>query len=299
MLHDLFASTTTPLEIVGYAKRVAPVLLLVLFWCWETWRPFFGQKEGRLKHAGRNLAVAVINTVVLALLFGYALVVVTGWTQQNNLGLLNNLGLGWPILLVLGLVLLDCWMYFWHLANHVIPLLWRFHRMHHSDRHMDVTTATRFHLGEHVIATVLKLGLIPLLGLAVWHLLFYDTLVIAVTQFHHADISLGRWDRWLRLLIVTPDMHKVHHSDWHPETNSNYSTVLSVWDRLFGSFRKRDDPGTIVFGLKEYTDPDWHGVGGMLKTPFVTPTPSPGQPLAEQPPAGQPWPSRESDLSHV
>ena len=270
MLHNLFASTTMPLEYVGYAKRVAPVLLLALFWCWETWRPFFGQKEGRLKHAGQNLAVAVINTVVLGMLFGYVMVFVTGWTQENQLGLLNNLGLGWPIRFVLGLVLLDGWMYFWHRANHVIPFLWRFHRMHHSDRHMDVTTATRFHLGEHVTSTVLKLGLIPLLGLEVWHLLVYDTLVIAVTQFHHANISLGRWDRWLRLVIVTPEMHKVHHSNWHPETNSNYSTVLSIWDRLFGSFRKRDDPSTIVFGLKEFTNPGWQSVVGMLKTPFVS-----------------------------
>lgn len=96
MLNNLFALTTTPLKYVGYVKRVAPVLLLTLFWCWETWRPFFGQKEGRLKHAGQNLAVAVINSVVIGLLFGYVMVVVTGWTQENQLGLLNNLGLGWP-----------------------------------------------------------------------------------------------------------------------------------------------------------------------------------------------------------
>lgn len=210
----------------------------------------------------------------MGLAFGSVIVVVTGWTQGNQLGLLNNLGFGWQIRFVLGLISLDCWMYFWHRANHVIPFLWRFHRMHHSDRHMDVTTATRFHPGEHIISTVLKLGLIPLLGLEVWHLLIYDTLVIAVSQFHHADISLGRWDRWVRLAIVTPDMHKVHHSDWHQETNSNYSTVLSVWDRLFGSFHKRDDPAIIVFGLKEFTSRDCQSVEGMLKTPFVNPAPS-------------------------
>jgi hypothetical protein len=93
----MFASTTTPLEYAGYARRAAPMLLLALFWCWETWRPFFGQKERRLRHAGRNLAVAVLNTVVIGLLFGYALTAVAGWTQENHLGLLNNLGLGWPI----------------------------------------------------------------------------------------------------------------------------------------------------------------------------------------------------------
>ncbi len=290
----LFCSTTFPVEYFTLAKRAAPVLLLVLFWCWETWQPFFGQREGRLKHAGRNLAIAVFNTVVLGLVFGFVTVAVASWTEENRVGLLNALDFTGPVRFVLALVLLDGWMYVWHRANHAIPLLWRFHRMHHSDRHLDVTTATRFHLGEHVGAAVLRLGLIPLLGFEVWNLVVYDTLVIAITQFHHADISIGRWDRWLRWLIVTPYMHKVHHSDWRPETDSNYSTVLSLWDRLFGSLRMRADPKTLVFGLKEFKDVSWQGLWGMWKTPFVNPTPSPGQLLSEEP-----EPSRESDLSHV
>ena len=97
----------------------------------------------------------------------------------------------------------------------------------------------------------------------------YDTLVIAITQFHHADISIGRWDRWLRWIIVTPYMHKVHHSDWRPETDSNYSTLLSVWDRLFGSIRMRSDPNTLVFGLHEFTGAEWQSWWGMMQTPFM------------------------------
>ena len=269
MRPELFAMATLTLEEFILAKRVFPLVLLGLFWSWETWRPFFGQREGRWRHAGRNLIIAVVNTVVLGLMLGNVTVAVTSWTDQHELGLLNNLGIDWPIRFGLALVLLDGWMYFWHRANHFIPFLWRFHRMHHSDRHMDVTTATRFHLGEHLGSSVLKLGLIPLVGIEIWHIVIYDTLVIAVTQLHHADISLGRWDRWLRLVIVTPDMHKVHHSDWQPETDSNYSTVLSVWDRLFGSLRKRDDYRSFVFGLKEFTVSGWQSVVEMLKTPFV------------------------------
>ena len=174
-----------------------------------------------------------------------------------------------PARLVVALVLLDGWMYLWHRANHAIPILWRFHRMHHSDTRMDVTTATRFHLGEHVGASVLRLGMIPLLGFELWNLVAYDALVIAVTQFHHADISIGRADRWLRLFIVTPFMHKVHHSDWRPETDSNYSTILSVWDRLAGSFKHRSDPRTLVFGLPEFGELAWQTWWGMLKTPFA------------------------------
>jgi len=275
MLGEGFAAT--PPETLCLAKRIAPVVLLALFWCWETWRPFFGRRDGRLHHAGRNLAIAILNTVAIGLLFGTATVAVAGWTDANHLGLLNAVGLAWGVKFAVALVLLDGWMYLWHRLNHAVPLLWRFHRMHHSDPAMDVTTATRFHPGEHVASALLRLGLILLAGFEVWHLLVYDALVVAATQFHHADISLGRWDAWLRLVIVTPDMHKVHHSDEREETDSNYAVVLSVWDRLFGSFRKRDDPGAIVFGLKEYGDPSWQTVGGMLATPFSEPGGSDGK----------------------
>jgi sterol desaturase/sphingolipid hydroxylase (fatty acid hydroxylase superfamily) len=252
-------------------RRAVPVFLLAIFWCWETWQPFFGRKEGRLRHAARNLVIAVANTVILAVAFGSVTVFVAQWTESHQYGLLHALDLAWPVRLAFGLVLLDGWTYVWHRANHAIPVLWRFHRMHHSDTQMDVTTATRFHLGEHVGSSVLRLGLIPLLSIEVWTLVIYDTLVLAVTQFHHADISIGRWDRWLRWLIVTPCMHKVHHSDWQPETDSNYSTVFSWWDRIAGTFRMRSDARTIVFGLKQFQAPAWQGWWSMWKTPFVNP----------------------------
>jgi sterol desaturase/sphingolipid hydroxylase (fatty acid hydroxylase superfamily) len=265
----LLATTTVPLDDLHCVKMVVPVVLLALFWFWETWRPFFGQGEERIRHAIHNLGIAVFNTVILGLAFGFVSAAVAGWTEENRFGLLNALGRVEPIRFGLALLLLDGWMYVWHRANHTFPLLWRFHRMHHSERHMDVTTATRFHLGEHVGAGVLRLGLIPLLGFEIWNLVVYDTLVIAITQFHHADISIGRCDRWVRLFIVTPYMHKVHHSDWRPETDSNYSTVLSIWDRLAGSFRMRSDPKTLVFGLAEFSDSSWQNWWGMMKTPFV------------------------------
>jgi sterol desaturase/sphingolipid hydroxylase (fatty acid hydroxylase superfamily) len=278
----VFDLTTLQLDDLALVKRAAPVVLLALFWGWESWRPFFGHREGRYRHAAHNLAIALVNTLVLGLLFGAVTVMVTDWTQQNRYGLLNVLGLAGPVQFLLALVLLDGWMYLWHRANHAIPLLWRFHRMHHSDPHMDVTTATRFHFGEHVGSSLLRLGLIPLLGFGVWHLIVYETLVIAIIMFHHADISLGRFDRWLRLLIVTPDMHKVHHSDWRPETDSNYSTVLSVWDRLAGSFRMRDNPGEIVFGLREFPGSRWQSFAGMWATPFVHPVPD-SRPVRTEP----------------
>ncbi len=290
---NLFASITLMMEDGFLARRVVPVVLLALFWCWETWRPFFGQ-EGRRRHAVRNLAIALFNTVILGLAFGSITTMVADWTRQGRHGLLNAVDLADPLAFVLALVLLDGWMYLWHRANHTIPLLWRFHRMHHSDRHMDVTTATRFHLGEHIGAATLRLGLVPLLGFDIWHLVVYDTAVIAVTQFHHADISLGRFDRWLRLLIVTPDMHKVHHSDYRPETDSNYSVVLSVWDRLARTLRLRSDPKTLVFGLEEFAEPSWQTWCGMWKTPFVSKARS-ADPESTQTPVEQSIPARDRE----
>jgi sterol desaturase/sphingolipid hydroxylase (fatty acid hydroxylase superfamily) len=244
------------------------VVLLVVFWIWETLWPFFGVGAGRWLHAARNLAIALLNTTVLALVFSTVTVSTANWSERHGYGLLNRVFPDGLLEFAAGILLLDAWLYLWHRANHRIPFLWRFHRMHHSDNRMDVTTATRFHLGEHVLSATLRLGLIPLLGLRLEHILIHDVLVIAVTQLHHADISLGRLDRWLSWWIVTPFLHKVHHSRWRPETDSNYSTVFSVWDRLACTLRTRSDPRTIEFGLDEFDAPRWQTLRGMLSTPL-------------------------------
>jgi sterol desaturase/sphingolipid hydroxylase (fatty acid hydroxylase superfamily) len=127
---------------------------------------------------------------------------------------------------------------------------------------------------------VLRAGLIPLLGFEVWQLIVYDTLLIAVTMLHHANVSLGGYDRWLRYLIVTPDMHKVHHSSWRPETDSNYSTVFSVWDRLARTFRMRADPKTLEFG-RRHSRPGWQTVWGCGR-PFVNPASENAEPVAQE-----------------
>ncbi len=282
-------------DLYTFARRTLPVLLLAYFWCWETWHPFLGQREGRLPHAARNLGIALFNSAFLALSFGIVTVWVGQWTEDNQCGLLHALALARPARLGLALLLIDASMYLWHRANHSVPLLWRFHRMHHSDPHMDVTTATRFHLGEHLGSSVLRLGLIPVLGLEVWDIVLYDTLAVAATQFHHADVSIGRWDRWLRVFIVTPDMHKVHHSDWRPETDSNYSTVLSVWDRLARTLRTRTDAKGVVYGLKEFRDPGWQSVWGLWKTPFSNPEGASAQ-VDRQPTGDRANPKREELL---
>lgn len=261
-----------PTVLPSWAPIVKPTLavaFLVALWTWETFFPLVVGRRWQWRHCGRNVTIALLNTVVLAVVFGAATVGVAAWAAERQLGLLNWLTVPWPWRLLAAVVLLDGWLYAWHRLNHQVPLLWRFHRMHHSDADMDVTTATRFHLGEHLGAATLRLGLIPLFGVNVVEIVIYETLVVAVTMFHHANISLGRFDRPLRWLVVTPRMHQVHHSRWRPETDSNYSTLFSMWDRLFRTFRMRRGNAPVDLGLDEFDDDRWQTLAGMLRTPFA------------------------------
>jgi sterol desaturase/sphingolipid hydroxylase (fatty acid hydroxylase superfamily) len=262
--------------LLPWVKPTVLTVGMVVLWTWESALPFFERPRGRWCHAGRNLSVALLNTVLIGLLFGAATVAIATWAESRRVGLLHQWEVFPSIKLIAAVLLLDGWLYLWHRANHVIPFLWRFHRMHHADPAMDVTTALRFHLGELTMSAVLRLGLIPLLGLTPVQMLLHETCVVAVTMFHHANISVGACDRWLRLCIVTPFVHKVHHSREWQETNSNYSTVFSWWDRLGGTFRQRDDYAAIQYGLREFEDPSWDTVMGMLSIPWSRrPTPKP------------------------
>ncbi|WP_417849148.1 sterol desaturase family protein [Thalassoglobus sp.] len=256
----------------GLAKPAMTAVCLGLFWTWETLFPFFEFQANRWRHAGRNVAIALMNTMIMATLFGIATVSVANWAQVNQWGLLNWSQIPTPWRILAAILLLDSWLYIWHRLNHRIPLLWRFHRMHHSDPAMDVTTATRFHLGELIASAGIRLGLIPVLGVTAFEVLVSETIVVIATMFHHANISIGKFEPIMRWFIVTPGMHKVHHSRYRPETDSNYSVFLSLWDRLGLTYRQRQDGNEgLELGLDEMTEENWQTIPGMLKTPFVTP----------------------------
>ncbi|GAB5444675.1 MAG: sterol desaturase family protein [Fuerstiella sp.] len=266
----MLATELTSLHTLFSVRLVLPVILLATLWTWESVSPFFEVAPGRGRHGLRNIAIAVFNAIVTGALFGTLTVLVADWTAENRFGLLQFTDQYATVRFAAGLILLDAWMYVWHRLNHRVPLLWRFHRMHHSDSRMDVTTATRFHIGEQIISAGLRLMLIPLFGVTIWQILIYEMAVVAMTHFHHANISIGRADQVLRCVVVTPDMHKIHHSRWQPETDSNYAVVLSIWDRIARSLRTRVDLTTIEFGLDELADEHWQTIGGMLKTPFAS-----------------------------
>jgi len=231
--------------------------------------PMFEGRSRRVRHGLANLALGVGNAAITSFVFAGATLLVTEAARERSFGLLHLLTPPAAVRLALAVVVLDLWQYVWHRLNHRVPFLWRFHTVHHTDRDMDATTALRFHTGEIVLSSTARLAVLPLLGLTVQEVLLYETILLPIILFHHSNVRVpNSFDRLLRWLIVTPWMHWVHHSDYRPETDSNYSSVFSVWDRLFGSFRLRSDPGEITLGLEDVERDEWTTLQGMLATPF-------------------------------
>ncbi|MDA1313004.1 MAG: sterol desaturase family protein [Acidobacteria bacterium] len=249
-------------------RALSAIVGLALFFVWESLAPFFAQQE-RGRHAARNLTIASANVVLVGACCAGATVAVAEMTAVMGLGVLSQVRLPTAARVMLGFLLLDLWTYWWHRANHRWPLLWRFHRMHHSDPSLDVTSAVRFHSGELLLSAGLRLLLIPLFGLPLAALVLYDGVVVATTQFHHANIGLGdRADTFVRFVVVSPNMHKLHHSQLRIETDSNYATVLSCWDRLFGTYRRRENYHEIEFGLPDLEAERFQTIKGLILTPF-------------------------------
>ncbi len=245
---------------------------------WESLHPFFRLFTGapeRARHLLRNMALAAFNAAAVALGFVTLWAWAAWYSQAQEVGVLHRLPLDDGLHAALAVLLLDGWTYCWHRLNHRLPLLWRFHRVHHADAQMDVTTAGRFHFGEIALSSLLRVPLVLVLGVRLPDLALYEATMFAVVQFHHANIGLpDAVDRLLRLIIVTPAMHKVHHSRLQPETDSNYTSLFSFWDRLFGTFRLRDDPRAIRFGLDGMYRPCDQSLAGMVKMPFVDAQPA-------------------------
>lgn len=256
-------------------KALTASAVLVALWVGEACIPFYAQFEDgvkrRLVHGARNLGFGVFNAALLVVLFSSTLAAVTTWTAESGFGLSELVVWpGWLETLLL-FVLFDFWMYLWHRANHVVPFLWRFHRMHHSDPEMDASTAVRFHTGEVVLSTLARLAILTLLGMTLGQLALYEMVLLPVILFHHSNVRLPRWvDHGLLAIVVTPAMHRVHHSRSPPETDSNYGSVFPYWDFLARSFRLRADAHTIHLGLDGMDDPAWQSVSGMLTTPLAS-----------------------------
>ena len=249
------------------------VLLLVIgcavLWSLESVMPLYRFRERRLRRALPNVSLTVLLLLTnLALSFAAASVAAFG--VSHRVGLLFLVRLPAWIEVLIGVAALDLFAYVAHVLLHKTPLAWRFHRVHHSEEEVDVTTAFRQHPGETVWRVLWQLPAIALFGLPLSLVVVYLTISAVNAQLEHANIRLGeRTDRMLRLLFVTPNMHKAHHSRLQPETDSNYSNIFSLWDRLFGTYTRRVDFETLRYGLDDLGDHSTHGFRRLLAMPFT------------------------------
>lgn len=252
-----------------YARQALAAAVLALLWLLESFAPLVPARRRRLSHDAANLALAGINALLLGSLAG-ALLAVTAWAQASQFGLVNVLDLpGWWRTFA-AIALFDLWQYAWHRLNHRVPLLWRFHAVHHADAELDASSGVRFHTGEMLLSFAARLAVLPLLGMSMAELALYEMLALPVVLFHHGNVRVPAGvDRALRWLIVTPRMHLVHHSRSRPETDSNFASLLSAWDRLFGTMRMREPATAIAIGLEGYAEHEWRSLPGMLAAPFL------------------------------
>jgi len=223
----------------------------------EAWLPRRPRAAGRWLRWHNNLGLVVLNTVVLRLVFPTAAVGLALAMEGRGIGLLPWLGMPPPLTVLAAVVLLDLAIYFQHVLFHAVPALWRLHRMHHADLDFDVTTGLRFHPIEILVSMLIKLMLVVALGPPAVAVLIFEVLLNATAMFNHANLRLPIWlDRTLRMVLVTPDMHRVHHSVVPRETNSNFGFNLAVWDRLFGTYRAQPAAGhdAMTIGIGQFRD---------------------------------------------
>lgn len=233
--------------------------LFAVFALWESLAPRRPRSQPFAPRWRTNWALVLIDTGALRLLSLVLPLLAVGAALDAaalNIGLFNRLG--WPVWLefLLALLVLDLAIWAQHLLTHKIPLLWRFHRVHHADADMDVTTAIRFHPVEIAASMLLKIGLVYLLGPAALAVLVFEVLLNGTALFNHANIRMpAPAERLIRLLLVTPDMHRIHHSIHRAEHDSNYGFALSLWDRLFGTYTASPAQGqtAMVTGLNWQT----------------------------------------------
>ncbi len=246
--------------------------LLLVFVAAEAVWPRRARTQPRTLRWITNIIVSVLNTLALRVAVPVLAVGAAAWAQAAGIGLFNFTAVSGVAAFVITLLVMDAAIYAQHLVFHHVPVLWRIHRVHHADRDIDATTALRFHPVEIVLSMGIKIGIVIALGAPPAAVIAFETILNGMAMFNHANLRLPtKLDALLRIFVVTPDMHRVHHSVHVFETNSNFGFNLSWWDRLFGTYRRapRDGQETMTIGLSEFQDDRPSTLGFTLWLPFV------------------------------
>jgi len=218
-----------------------------------------------------NLALTILNGILVRAILPVAAIGVAGFAADRGMGMLNLVHVSYPWAVVLSVLALDLAIYFQHLMFHAVPLLWRLHRVHHADLDFDVTTGARFHPVEIVLSMLIKFAVILVLGPPALAVLLFEILLNATSMFNHGNVRLPAGaDRVLRVLVVTPDMHRVHHSVDPRETNTNFGFNVAWWDRLFGTYRAQPQAGhaAMTIGVEQFRTSRELWLDRMLLQPF-------------------------------
>lgn len=245
-------------------------IFVVLALC-EAAAPRRRQAIGRSRRWPNNLGVEIVNVVLLRILFPITAVGIALVADARGIGLLHAIPLPNWIAVIVAVMVLDLTIYLQHVVFHLVPPLWRLHRMHHTDLELDVTSGVRFHPLEILISMLIKLAIVVVIGAPALAVLLFEVLLNATSMFNHANLAIPvRLDRVLRWIIVTPDMHRVHHSVEVAETNSNFGFNLPWWDRLFRTYRGQPAAGHdgMTIGIDAFREPEELRLDRMLAQPL-------------------------------
>ena len=264
--------TTIPILDV-YGALILGMLALVLLYCqWR--RPLRPAQLSVVRRSVGNVVFSLPGSAAARLAMIPVPLAVSVWAHDQGVGLLNWIPVpGW-LAAVLGFLLMDWAYYWWHWATHQVPLLWRFHHVHHTDLDMDVSTSVRFHFGEIILSVPFRVAVVLLLGVPFLALLIYEIGFGCATLFHHSNWRLPlRLERTLNMVFVTPRMHGIHHSIVRRETDSNWGTVFSWWDKLHGTLRRGIPQNEITIGLPAYRSEKELTLPKLMVLPFKKPRP--------------------------
>ncbi len=246
------------------------ILFLMGLWEWiAPRRPYLTSKKSRWF---ANLGIVMIDSLALRLVFSGTAVYIASLNESGGIGILNQVGLPYWLAIVAGVVLLDLIIYLQHAIFHALPVFWRLHMMHHTDLDFDTTTGVRFHPLEILLSMGIKIGAVFIFGIAPLAVVLFEILLNATSLFNHGNVRLAQAiDRVLRFFVVTPEMHRVHHSVIIRETNSNFGFNLPWWDRLFGTYRSAPAAGHegMTIGLSHYRIPGELTLYRLLVLPFT------------------------------
>lgn len=246
---------------------------LVVMALWEIVAPRRALTVSKIVRWTNNLGLVFFNSFIIRLVFPAAAVGVAAFAANQGWGLLNYYSLPLALSITLSIIAMDFIIYLQHVLVHAVPALWRLHRVHHADLDYDVTTGARFHTIEIILSMLIKFATIVVLGAPVVAVIIFEVVLNAMAMFNHGNVRLpSTLDKVLRWFIVTPDMHRVHHSIEDDETNSNFGFNLSCWDRLFGSYRDQPRGGHqgMTIGIRKFRETkqaSW--ITGMLAMPFI------------------------------